>query len=207
MPDSRQFVSELSALLDRNPDGRSQLRAPAPGLWRNAPEPGTLIRAGMPIGELEQLGVLVRLRAPEHAEGIVVTDPPQSGSRSPNVARRPVDHGTLLLTLDPEAILGSSASTQSTDEALAGDAALVLRSPSSGRFYSKPAPDKPAFVEVGLVLVRGQTIGVLEVMKTFTRIHYDDPRLPERARIVAIVVRDQDEIDAGAVLLQLEAVD
>jgi acetyl-CoA carboxylase biotin carboxyl carrier protein len=198
-------MPELLVLLDRGPDGRSQLRAPAPGLWRNAPEPGTLIRAGMFVGELEQLGVLHRLRAPEHAEGIVVGDPPK-----PSLARRPVDHGALLLTLDPDAIVGGSAglaglaSTQPGDEA--DGAALVFRSPSAGRFYTKPAPDKPAFVEVGLVLARGQTIGVLEVMKTFTRVHYDDPRLPERARVVAIVARDQDEIDAGAVLLQLEPV-
>lgn len=202
MPDSRQFTTEILALLDRDPDGRAQLRAPAPGLWRNAPEPGTLIRAGMGVGELEQLGVLHRLRAPEHAEGIVVGELSKS-----SLARRPVDHGALLLTLDPDAIVGGSASTQPADEALAGDAALVFRSPSAGRFYTKPAPDKPAFVEVGLVLARGQTIGVLEVMKTFTRIYYDDPRLPERARVVAIVARDQDEIDAGAVLLRLESVE
>jgi acetyl-CoA carboxylase biotin carboxyl carrier protein len=202
MPDSRQFVPELFAILDRHADGRSQLRAPGPGLWRNAPEPGTLIRPGMAIGELERLGVLHRLRAPEQAEGIVVVDTP-----APNLARRPVDHGTLLLTLDPEALVGSSASTQTSGPAQAGDAALVFRSPSAGRFYTRPAPDKPAFVEAGQTVTRSQTIGVLEVMKTFTRIHYDDPRLPERARVVAIVVRDQDEIDSGAVLLQLEAVD
>lgn len=200
MPDSRQFVPELVALLDRA-DGRSQLRAPAPGLWRGAPEPGTLIHPGMLIGELEQLGVLHRLRAPEQAVGIVVGDPPQ-----PSLARRPVDRGALLLTIDPEALAGGLAQASSTSAAVMDEGTMVFRSPSAGRFYSRPAPGKPAFVEVGQVLARGQTIGVLEVMKTFTRLHYDDPRLPEQARVAAIVVADQAEIDAGAVLLQLEPV-
>ncbi len=206
MPDSRQFVSELVALLDRpesESEGRSLLvRAPAPGLWRGAPEPGTLIRPGSLIGELEQLGVLHRLRAPEQVEGIV-TAVGEGISR----ARRPVDRGSLLLTIDPELIAGSLTSTASSTgagSATASDGTLVVRSPSAGRFYARPAPDKPVFIAVGQVLSRGQTLGVLEVMKTFTRIYYDDPRLPEQARITAIVVHDQDEIDAGAVLVRLE---
>ncbi|MFV8752811.1 biotin/lipoyl-containing protein [Nannocystaceae bacterium ST9] len=197
MSDSRQFVHELVAILDPG-DGRPLLRAPAPGLWRGAPEPGTLVRPGAPIGELEQLGVLHRLRAPEGAEGIVVAESPRVA-----LARRPVDRGALLLTLDPEALAGGLAVASSV-AGPASEGALVFRSPSAGRFYVRAAPDKPAFVEVGQVIGRGQTIGVLEVMKTFTRIQYDDPRLPERAKIAAIVVRDQDEIDAGAVLLELE---
>ncbi len=202
MSDSRLFVPELVALLERQADtSRVLLRAPAPGLWRGAPEPGALIRPGMLIGELEQLGVLHRLRAPDQAEGIVVDEAPRSA-----LARQPVDRGALLLTLDPEALAGGLALAGAASKSVANEGALVYRSPSAGRFYVRPAPDKPPFIEVGQVLERGQTIGVLEVMKTFTRLFYDDPRLPERARISAIVIRDQDEIDAGAILLELESV-
>ena len=202
MSDSRLFVPELVALLERQADtSRVLLRAPAPGLWRGAPEPGALIRPGMLIGQLEQLGVLHRLRAPDLAEGIVVDEAPRSA-----LARQPVDRGALLLTLDPEALAGGLALAGAASKSVANEGALVYRSPSAGRFYVRPAPDKPPFIEVGQVLERGQTIGVLEVMKTFTRLFYDDPRLPERARISAIVIRDQDEIDAGAILLELESV-
>ncbi len=202
MSDSRLFVPELVALLERQADtSRVLLRAPAPGLWRGAPEPGALIRPGMLIGQLEQLGVLHRLRAPDQAEGIVVDEAPRSA-----LARQPVDRGALLLTLDPEALAGGLALAGAASKSVANEGALVYRSPSAGRFYVRPAPDKPPFIEVGQVLERGQTIGVLEVMKTFTRLFYDDPRLPERARISAIVIRDQDEIDAGAILLELESV-
>ena len=207
MSDSRLFVPELVALLERQADtSRVLLRAPAPGLWRGAPEPGALIRPGMLIGQLEQLGVLHRLRAPDLAEGIVVDEAPRNGLVRQVVARQPVDRGALLLTLDPEALAGGLALAGAASKSVANEGALVYRSPSAGRFYVRPAPDKPPFIEVGQVLERGQTIGVLEVMKTFTRLFYDDPRLPERARISAIVIRDQDEIDAGAILLELESV-
>jgi acetyl-CoA carboxylase biotin carboxyl carrier protein len=57
------------------------------------------------------------------------------------------------------------------------------------------------------VIERGQTIGLLEVMKTFTRINYDNPKLPARARILAVVAADQADLDRGDVILQLEAAD
>ena len=151
----------------------------------------------MIIGELEQLGVLHRVRAPEQAQGVVIASP---SSR----ARTPVARGVLLLALDPEALVGAAGQASTTDAAT-DSGALVFRAPSAGRFFVRPAPDKPAFVEVGQLVTRGQTLGLIEVMKTFTRVHYDDPRLPERARVTAIAVRDQDEIEAGTVLLQLEA--
>ncbi len=202
MTDSRQFVPELEALLVQD-GGRSSLLAPAPGLWRDAPSQGTLVQPGMVIGELEQLGVLHRLKAPQRAVGVVV----EPAERSQRLARRPVDYGAVLLTLDPEAV-GSTglATSDAAASVTSNEGTLVFRSPSSGRFFSRPSPDKPAFVSVGDVIQRGQTIGVLEVMKTFTRIHYDDARLPERARVQAIVVADQAEIDAGAALLVLEAI-
>jgi acetyl-CoA carboxylase biotin carboxyl carrier protein len=197
MPDSRLFAPELVALVARTADGHVHVQAPAPGLYRGAPERGELVRPGMIIGELEQLGVLHRVRAPEQAQGVVIASP---SSR----ARTPVARGVLLLALDPEALVGA-AGQASTTETATDSGALVFRAPSAGRFFVRPAPDKPAFVEVGQLVTRGQTLGLIEVMKTFTRVHYDDPRLPERARVTAIAVRDQDEIEAGTVLLQLEA--
>ena len=81
---------------------------------------------------------------------------------------------------------------------------MLFTSPSSGRFYHRAAPDKPAFVSVGQILERGQTIGLLEVMKTFTRINYDDPKLPVRAKVVAILAGDQADLARGDVILRLE---
>jgi acetyl-CoA carboxylase biotin carboxyl carrier protein len=203
MIDSRQFVPELTAALERLDDGRTVLLAPSPGLWRERPDVGSLLRSGDAIGWIEILGVAHRLRAPAGALGVVVDDGPHA-----ELARRPVDYGARLLTLDPEALGGALAVEAAAASApLSADGSLLFTASSSGRFYARPAPDKPRFVELGQVIERGQTIGLLEVMKTFTRVNYDDPKLPARAKIRAIVAADQVDLDRGDVILQLEQVE
>ena len=200
MTDSRHFVLELTAELDRLDDGRTRLLAPSPGSWRERPVLGSLVRPGDEIGWIEILGVAHRLRAPQGAVGIVVDDGPRA-----ELARRGVDYGAPLMTLDPEALGGTLAAEVAASSAPhAADGSLLFVAPSSGRFYQRPAPDKPAFVEVGQVIERGQTIGLLEVMKTFTRITYDDPKLPARAKILAILAADQADLGSGDAILQLE---
>jgi acetyl-CoA carboxylase biotin carboxyl carrier protein len=203
MPDSRQFVPELLAILERLDGGRTALLAPSPGLWRDAPAFGSLIRPGDELGWIEILGVMHRLRAPEAALGIVTGEDAEG-----QLSRRHVDYGARLLSLDPEGIGGALASSREAEIGSAnGDGMLIFASPSSGRFYQRAAPDKPAFVEAGQIIERGQTIGLLEVMKTFTRVNYDNPKLPARVRILAIVAGDQADLGRGDVILQLEVVD
>ncbi|PRQ05413.1 Biotin carboxyl carrier protein of acetyl-CoA carboxylase [Enhygromyxa salina] len=202
MSDSRQFVPSLTASLARHDDGRLSLLAPTPGLWCDAPELGALVRPGDSLGTVEILGVHHRLCAPEGALGVV------DGRGQDELARRPVDYGAPLLTLDPDALGGELvAATEAGASPGTDEGALVFASPSSGRFYRRPGPDKAMFVELGQILERGQTIGLLEIMKTFTRLNYDDPKLPARAKVVKIVAEDQQDLGAGDVILELERVD
>lgn len=206
MPDSRSFVPELIAILERRDANRVELLAPSPGLWRDAPRVGALIRPGDAIGSLEILGVEHRLRAPAGAQGIVLAPERATVEAVSDLTRRPVDYGAPLLLLDPDALGAGSLAPEQRLGGEPGQAGkLLFVSPSSGRFYSRAAPDRPAFVEPGQTIERGQTIGLLEVMKTFTRINYDDPKLPARARVVAIVAIDQADLGRGDPILELES--
>ncbi len=49
----------------------------------------------------------------------------------------------------------------------------VVRAPMVGTFYASPAPDKPAFVEVGQAVKAGETLGIIEAMKMFNPIEAD----------------------------------
>jgi 3-methylcrotonyl-CoA carboxylase beta subunit len=82
-------------------------------------------------------------------------------------------------------------------------AGLAVRAPSSGRYWARPAPDKPPFVSVGDVVTSGQTICLLEVMKTFHRVTWGGPDLPERARVTAVHPQDGDDLTADQVILEL----
>jgi acetyl-CoA carboxylase biotin carboxyl carrier protein len=57
---------------------------------------------------------------------------------------------------------------------------------------------------VGDEIATGQTVALLEVMKTFNRLAYGGDGLPERARVKAVLVRDEADVEAGAPILELE---
>jgi acetyl-CoA carboxylase biotin carboxyl carrier protein len=178
-----------------------ELRSPVVGLWGGAPLPGTHVAPGLAIGALWVLGTRHRLEVPEGAHGLVRPAPAGHGP-----ARRPVQYGDVLLVLDPTA---ESVQGPEPDGRVAGAhrGGLCLRAPTSGRFYGRPAPDKPPFVTAGDRVSPGQTIGLLEVMKTFSRIVYGGADLPPRARVARVVPRDHDDLAAGDPILELEADD
>ena len=44
-----------------------------------------------------------------------------------------------------------------------------ITSPLPGVFYRRPAPEKPLYVEEGQEIKKGDTIGLIEVMKSLPR--------------------------------------
>ena len=195
--DARLHPPTLRARLVHLPDGKLRLEAPTVGLYRGEPRPGSLVTAGAPIGQLEILGVLHHLLAPAGAAGLVVAP------GTPGLTRRPVGHGDLLITLDPEAVTTGAAAGPAAVTSVAGGA-LVFRAPTSGRFYTCPGPGKPPLIEVGTAVANGQAVGLIEVMKTFSRLHYGGEGLPSPARIKAILVKDEEDVAAGDALFELE---
>lgn len=172
-----------------------ELVSPMPGLFRASTRRGDVLRAGSVLGTLEVLGQTIELVAPQVAGAVV-------SLRDPHLARMPVDHGGVLVTIDPRA----GATAGEAVAAVAGPqlSGLVFRAPTSGRFYGRPSPDKPVFITAGDELHPGATVCLLEVMKTFHRVTYGGHGLPERARVREILVADGADVTAGDPLLALE---
>ena len=178
-------------------DNATTLRAPGPGWFVAHVRSGEVVTAGQALGELDLLGRRTLVRVPTGAHGVVM--PGLGGGRTA------VAYKDALCTLDPS--VGATAATTAavaTAVPQAGDG-LVFRAPSSGRFYGRPGPGKPAFVEVGARVAIGQTVCMLEVMKTFHRVSYGGAGLPADARVVAVLVADEADVNAGDPLLRLEA--
>ncbi len=72
-------------------------------------------------------------------------------------------------------------------------------SPLPGVFYRAPAPDKPPFKSDGDAVAAGDTVGLIEVMKTFTLILAE-----EGGRLVKFLVDDKDAVMAGQPLYELD---
>lgn len=193
MKSGRALEPQLLAKIER--DGSLvHLRCPTVGHWREAPDEGSLIRPGSTLGFIATLGVLHRVVAPPGAIGIVTA---REGNAPGYVA-----YGDVLLTLDLEVATGSVAAAAVESEVDAGG--LAFRSPLSGRFYLRPAPDQPPFVSPGDVVKVGQTVALLEVMKTFNRLTYGGDGMPETAKVVAVVPENESDLARGDVILRLE---
>lgn len=198
LQDSRVSPPVLRARLAQAEDGKLRLHAPAVGLYRGAPSPGGLVVPDQPIGALEILGVVHHLLAPAGATGLIVAE------AGPPRARRAVAFDELLLLLDPEAAHASRAPDAAAGAQAGNAGAAVFRAPTSGRWYTRPGPGKPAFIAEGAILEVGQAIGLIEVMKTFSRVYYGGDGLPPRAKIRAILRPDESDVAAGDPLLELE---
>lgn len=73
-----------------------------------------------------------------------------------------------------------------------------ILSPLPGTFYSKPAPDQPAFKTVGDTVAVGDVIGLIEVMKSFNEVVAD-----QSGTIIAFVAEDEEPVMAGQPLIEL----
>ncbi len=200
----RRHGPTLVAGLGAHPDPHPALDwivmcSPGVGWWRASVAPGQLVEPGQLLGELTVLGVVIRVVAPAGARGRVVADADQGRAIAAQA-------GNPLLTLarGDAAIEGATAAHGAV--ATTAAAGLTIRAPSSGRFYGRPAPGKPAFVSAGDVIRDGHTVCLLEVMKTFHRVTYGGDGLPPQARVVSVAVADEADVNRGDVLLDLEAV-
>jgi biotin carboxyl carrier protein len=75
----------------------------------------------------------------------------------------------------------------------------TIEAPIPGTFYRKPAPDQPVFKTDGDSIAIGDTVGLIEVMKTFTPVVAE-----EVGRLVAFHVENEDPVMAGQPLYDIE---
>jgi acetyl-CoA carboxylase biotin carboxyl carrier protein len=111
------------------------------------------------------------------------------------------------LTAAPAAVQYAAAPVAVAAAAPAGDAAPaaverkgdVVNSPMVGTVYLQPQPDSPPFVKVGDTVTAGQTLLIVEAMKTMNPIP-----APRGGKIVEIIVQDAQPVEFGEPLIVIE---
>lgn len=78
-------------------------------------------------------------------------------------------------------------------------ATKTIQAPIPGTFYRRPSPDQPEFKAAGDTVAVGDTVGLIEVMKTFTPVVAEDA-----GKIVAFHVDNEDAVMAGQPLYDIE---
>ena len=100
---------------------------------------------------------------------------------------------------------GPSAATGPTDSEGGGSSSdnkneVTVKAPLLGVFFRRPAPDQDAFTEEGRAVQAGQTIGLIEVMKTFHEV-----TAPRSGILAAFLVDDGATVEYGQPVARLRA--
>jgi acetyl-CoA carboxylase biotin carboxyl carrier protein len=120
--------------------------------------------------EIEQKGVRVRI------------------ARNLTVAASPAPAAHILAPLSTPAPLVSAEKHPGT-----------LTSPMVGTAYRAPEPGAPSFVEIGATVREGQTLLIVEAMKTMNQI-----AAPRAGKVTAIFVENGQPVEYGEPLMIIE---
>jgi acetyl-CoA carboxylase biotin carboxyl carrier protein len=88
--------------------------------------------------------------------------------------------------------VGKSAEPAKTNQ-------IKVTAPIVGTFYRSSSPDKPAYVEVGDVVKKGQVLCIIEAMKLMNEIESE-----AAGKIVQIVVENSSPVEYGQPLFVIE---
>nr|BBH94328.1 acetyl-CoA carboxylase, biotin carboxyl carrier protein [Thermogemmatispora argillosa] len=124
---------------------------------------------------------MVLVAAPTVTETVTL---PATATRSPSAAKRPV-------------AAGKAGASKGRDE----ERTLPIVAPLSGVYYAAPSPDAPPFVSVGDVIQVGQTVALIEAMKSFNEVPS-----PVAGRVTKILAENGAVVQKDEVLIRVEPV-
>jgi len=76
---------------------------------------------------------------------------------------------------------------------------VEVRALMSGIFYRRPAPDQPAYVEVGDTVKKKQVLALLETMKVFQKV-----KCPANGKVIEILVESETALKDDDLMFIIE---
>ena len=105
----------------------------------------------------------------------------------------PAEQGAPAEATLPEA----SEKAEAAVEEQAG--VVIIRAPSQGLFFSQPEPGAPPYVTVGAAVKAGDTVGLMEIMKTYSAL-----TSPVDGEVIAIHVVNEEYLEPGQALISIK---
>jgi len=135
---------------------------------------------GSTIGELELTEAGTEIIIRRRPDMMMVSVHAQQGSITPSGIQAVADNGGHQAQVDHR---------------------LPILAPTTGVYYSSPAPTSPSFVHSGDVVHVGQVIALIEAMKVFNEIQSE-----VAGRVIEIVATNGEVVHKGDVLIRVEPV-
>lgn len=158
----------------KTPPTRDQAKSSNPELDLIRTLAGILNETGLSEIELEQKGSRVRVSRAMTAVATVASNAPAHHAPAPAAA--------------PAAAKAPDAEHTGT-----------VKSPMVGTIYMAAAPGSPNFIEIGSQVKQGQTLLIIEAMKTMNQIPS-----PTAGKVIRIHVDNGDPVEYGAALVTIE---
>ena len=110
-----------------------------------------------------------------------------------SVAPAPAFHGHAHASAGPLAAEAPPAAKAN------GEHPGTVKSPMVGTVFLAPSPGAPQFIDVGTMVKEGQTLLIIEAMKTMNQIH-----APRSGKVTAIFVDNGHPVEYGEPLVAIE---
>ncbi len=121
-------------------------------------------------------------------------------AKSPDgVAFAPVSASAPVTVAAPEAQPAATpAAADGGDASAEANGLIDVPSPMVGTFYRAPAPDAPAYVEVGGAVQLGDTLCIIEAMKLMNELECETA-----GTIAQVLVENAEPVEYGQVLFRI----
>lgn len=92
-----------------------------------------------------------------------------------------------------------AATAKAAPAASSDDQYYKVTSPMVGTFYGSPAPDAPAYVTVGAMVAKGQTLCILEAMKMMNELESE-----VSGKVVKILMENGKPVEYGQPIMLID---
>ncbi|MGQ0584508.1 MAG: acetyl-CoA carboxylase biotin carboxyl carrier protein [Reyranella sp.] len=125
----------------------------------------------------------------------------EDGDRKIRIARPTVTYAAAPMAAASAPAPGAAAASAAAPAGTAdhGKHPGAVKSPMVGTAYLAPEPGKPNFVSVGDKVTAGQTLLIIEAMKTFNPI-----KAPKAGTLMQILIENAQPVEFGEALMIVE---
>ncbi len=158
--------------------------------------------AGSSTAEPGELGLIRKLAEILNETGLSEIELDHKGARvrvSRNLVAAPAQQTAYVPAPPVGAASGSPVNSVSTALAGAETAGTPLKSPMVGTAYLAASPEAQPFAALGSQVKQGQTLLIIEAMKTMNQI-----AAPKSGKLVRVLIENGQPVEFGEVLMVIE---
>ena len=100
---------------------------------------------------------------------------------------------------DGSSIMTQTAAAENKADVEEQEGVVIIRAPSQGLFFAQPEPGAQPYVTIGAEVKTGDTVGLMEIMKTYSAL-----TSPVDGTVIAVHVVNEEYLEPGQALVSIK---